>query len=240
MTNDTELPRSRRSASGRGGSRRRPALAFAVVLVAVTAGPAAATGVRDGSALPPYTATVSAVTRSTVPYSWRPGCPVAPSQLRLLHLRYFGFDGRSHVGEMIVNASVVDDVITVFGRLYAARFPIRRMVLVDVFHGRDPASMADDNTSGFNCRRAVAPGPPQWSVHAYGEAIDVNPVENPYIDVGVVMPPAGARFVDRADVRPGMAVAGGTLVEAFAAVGWYWGGHWTGSPDYQHFSSTGG
>jgi hypothetical protein len=180
------------------------------------------------------------VTPSTVRYSWRPGCPVPPSQLRLLHLRYYGFDNRSHVGTMVVNETVVNEVIAVFGRLYAARFPIRRMVPVDVFHGKDPASMAADNTSAFNCRLAVAPGPPQWSVHAYGEAIDVNPVENPYVDDGVAMPPAGARFLNRSEVRPGMAVPGGTLVEAFASVGWYWGGRWTSSPDYQHFSLTGG
>jgi hypothetical protein len=214
-------------------------LAMTLALIVTTAGPAEASG-GGGATIPPYTATVSAVTRATVPYSWRPGCPVGPNQLRLIRLRYYGFDGRSHVGRIVVNASVVDAVIAVFGRLYAARFPIRRMVPVDAYHGHDPASMAADNTSGFNCRRAVAPGPPQWSVHAYGEAIDVNPVENPYIDAGVVMPAAGARYLDRADVRPGMAVPGGTLVEAFAAVGWYWGGRWTGSPDYQHFSSTGG
>jgi hypothetical protein len=215
-------------------------LAVAFALVATTAGPVAAARGQSDSTLPPYFATVAMVTRATVPYSWRPGCPVAPIQLRLIHLRFYGFDGRSHIGRIIVNASVVDSVVRVFGILYAAHFPIRRMVPVDAYHGHDPASMAADNTSGFNCRRAVAPGPPQWSVHAYGEAIDVNPVENPYIDGAVVMPAAGARFVDRSDVRPGMAVPGGTLVEAFASVGWYWGGRWTGSPDYQHFSSTGG
>lgn len=141
---------------------------------------------------------------------------------------------------MIINAAVVVAVRTVFTRLYQARFPIRRMEPVDAFHGSDPASMAADNTSGFNCRRAVAPGPPQWSAHAYGEAIDVNPIENPYFEGGVVQPPAGARFMDRSNVRPGMAVYGGTLVDAFLSVGWYWGGRWTASPDYQHFSSTGG
>jgi hypothetical protein len=100
--------------------------------------------------------------------------------------------------------------------------------------------MAADNTSGFNCRNAVTSGPPQWSVHAYGEAIDVNPLENPYIDGGVVMPTAGTAYVNRAPYRPGMAVPGGQLVEAFASVGWQWGGWWTSSPDYQHFSKTGG
>ncbi|MGA9077272.1 MAG: M15 family metallopeptidase [Acidimicrobiales bacterium] len=238
------IHRGRQVASPRAGRpptrRRLLVVAIALGLILTAAGPAAAAGSGSSPALPPFKATVYAVTTATVRYSWRPGCPVAPSQLRLIRLRYYGFDHESHVGRIIVNASVVDAVIKVFGLLYAARFPIRRMVPVDAYHGQDPASMAADNTSGFNCRRAVAPGPPQWSVHAYGEAIDVNPVENPYIDAGVVMPAAGATFVDRADVRPGMAVPGGTLVEAFASVGWYWGGRWMGSPDYQHFSSTGG
>jgi hypothetical protein len=240
MTQGAARSRFSRRSFRDGRSGRLSTLAVAVALVVVTAGPVAAANAQTTTTLPPYTATVSTVTRSTVRYSWRPGCPVSPSQLRLLHLRYVGFDGRSHVGSIIVNAAVVSDIISVFGRLYAARFPIRRMVPVDVYHGQDPASMAADNTSGFNCRYAVAPGPPQWSVHAYGEAIDVNPVENPYVEHGDAQPAAGASFLDRADVRPGMAVPGGPLVEAFASVGWYWGGRWTDSPDYQHFSLTGG
>jgi len=101
--------------------------------------------------------------------------------------------------------------------------------------------MAADNTSAFNCRRAVtAGGPGAWSSHAYGRAIDVNPVENPYVLGREVLPPQGAAFLDRGDVRPGMAVAGGPLVAAFAAAGWQWGGRWNGSPDYQHFSADGG
>jgi hypothetical protein len=158
----------------------------------------------------------------------------------MLHLGYVGFDGLDHVGTMVVNESVVTQVVEVFRELFAARFPIRSMVPEDAFHGHDPESMAADNTSGFNCRDAVAPGPPQWSVHAFGEAIDVDPVENPYLEGGQVQPAAGAPYLDRSDVRPGMAVWGGTLVDAFSSVGWYWGGRWTDSPDYQHFSSTGG
>ena len=98
--------------------------------------------------------------------------------------------------------------------------------------------MAADNTSAFNCRYAVASGPRRWSVHAYGQAIDVNPVENPYVFGRRVLPPAGRWYLDRAASRPGMAVAGGALVQAFAAVGWGWGGRWS-PPDYQHFSATG-
>ncbi|TML52642.1 MAG: M15 family metallopeptidase [Actinobacteria bacterium] len=105
---------------------------------------------------------------------------------------------------------------------------------------KDERSLEHDNTTGFNCRYAVAPGPKRWSVHAYGLAIDVDPVENPYVEGGRVHPRAGRAFLDRSHVRPGMAVWGGTLVRAFAAVGWRWGGRWTSAPDYQHFSRTGG
>jgi hypothetical protein len=111
---------------------------------------------------------------------------------------------------------------------------------VSAFGGSDDRSMAADNTSAFNCRYAVAPGPKRWSVHAYGEAIDVNTVENPYLEGGHVLPPAGRAFTDRGRYRRGMAVAGGVLVRAFASVGWLWGGRWTASPDWQHFSKTGG
>jgi hypothetical protein len=111
---------------------------------------------------------------------------------------------------------------------------------IDAYGGNDEASLDADNTSGFNCRYAVASGPKQWSVHAYGKAIDVNPVENPYIEGGRVHPVAGGPYVARTPRRPGMALAGGDLVRAFASAGWQWGGRWTGSPDYQHFSATGG
>ena len=131
-------------------------------------------------------------------------------------------------------------VVGVFSTLYADRFPIRQMQPEDAFGGHDPASMAADNTSGFNCRNAVATGPPHWSAHAYGTAIDVNPVENPYLEGGVVQPANGRDFFDRAHMRPGMAGPGTALNQAFAAIGWQWGGRWTSAPDYQHFSANGG
>jgi hypothetical protein len=199
---------------------------------------------RPASARAPlaaFSATVSGpLTAADVPFSWHPGCPVQPGELRAIHLSYVGFDGRAHIGEIIVNASVVKQVIDVFSVLYRARFPIMKMEPVDVFHGSDPRSMAADNTSGFNCRLAVASGPPQWSMHAYGLAIDVNTVQNPYLEPGSdVQPAAGAAYVDRSDIRPGMAYPGGVLVSAFSSVGWGWGGNWAGSPDYQHFSVNG-
>jgi hypothetical protein len=183
---------------------------------------------------------MSPVTAAELPYTWRPGCPVGPSALRLLHMDYWGFDGRPHVGAMVVNATVVAAVTSVFQRLYDDRFPLAEMVPEDAYHGDDNAAAAADDTSGFNCRYAVAPGPPQWSVHAYGEAIDVNDVQNPYVDGATIIPPSGADYLNRSDVRPGMAVPGGVLVAAFAAVGWQWGGRWSPGTDYQHFSLTGG
>jgi hypothetical protein len=188
------------------------------------------------AAPPPFVATVAPVTAEQLPYSWRPGCPVAPAQLRLVRLSYWGFDGKPHVGRLVVNADVTRAVTVVFGRLYDARFPIRRLRPIDAYRGSDDASIAADNTAGFNCRYAVAAGPKSWSVHAYGRAIDVNPVENPYLVGGRVLPPRGAAFLDRSPHRRGMAE--GELVDAFAAVGWGWGGRWS-TPDYQHFSANG-
>jgi D-alanyl-D-alanine carboxypeptidase-like protein len=189
---------------------------------------------------PPFTHTVSRVTPAQLPYSWRAGCPVAPSQLRRLRVAYWGFDRQAHRGSLVVNADAVGDLVHVFSRLYAARFPIRRMLPIDAYRGRDEPSLEADNTSAFNCRYAVAPGPKRWSIHAYGRAIDVNPVENPYLEGGRVHPRSGRAYLDRWRFRRGMAVSGGLPVRAFAAVGWSWGGRWTGTPDYQHFSATGG
>jgi hypothetical protein len=204
-------------------------MALALVLVALL-----------GAKAPPFAATISPVTAEQLGRSYRPGCPVAPAQLRLVRVAYWGFDDRRRVGSLVVSAAVASEVVTVFRRLYRERFPIRRIEPIDVYGGSDDASMAADNTSAFNCRYAVAPGPRHWSAHAYGEAIDVNPVENPYLEGGKVLPPAGARYADRSRPGRGTAVSGGTLVEAFRTVGWSWGGRWAGSPDYQHFSATGG
>jgi len=207
-----------------------------VLLAALLAGAVLAVDVTPS---PRFTASVSPVRWSDVRFSYRTGCPVGPPDLRLVRLSYWGFDGRPHSGSLVVHRRVAADVAMVFRRLYDVRFPIRRMVPVAAYRGSDDASMAADNTSAFNCRRAVGSTTGRWSQHAYGLALDVNPVENPYLLGSRILPPAGWRYADRALDRPGMAVGGGVLVEAFAAIGWRWGGGWTGSPDYQHFSSTG-
>jgi hypothetical protein len=189
---------------------------------------------------PPFSHSASRVTAADLPHSWHRGCPVAPASLRRLRLGYWGFDGRAHTGALIVNVKAVASLTRVFSRLYAAPFPIRRMRPIDAYGGNDERSLDADNTAAFNCRYAVASGLKRWSAHAYGLAIDVNPVENPYVLGGRVNPRAGRAYLDRSRFRPGMAVTGRLLVRVFAAAGWQWGGRWTGSPDYQHFSATGG
>jgi hypothetical protein len=186
-----------------------------------------------------FVATAAAVTAGELGASWRPGCPVGPAQLSALTLSYWGFDNQPHLGTLIVNSAVAGPVESVFRQLFDERFPIRQMVPVSAYGGSDAASAAADNTAGFNCRTAIAPGPPHWSEHAYGLAIDVDTVENPYLEGGQILPPNGAPYVTRSDVRPGMAVPGGQLVAAFRSIGWGWGGNWAGTPDYQHFSSDG-
>ena len=129
-------------------------------------------------------------------------------------------------------------LVAVFRHLYAANFPIRRMEPVDRYRGDDFRSIEADNTSAFNCRAATGSG--NWSNHAYGLAIDVNPIENPYVSGGRSSHAASGPYVDRSRRRPGMAVEGGVLVEAFRSAGWGWGGTWSGSVrDYQHFSYNG-
>ena len=170
--------------------------------------------------------------------SWRPGCPVSLDDLRLVRARYVGFDGRPHAGRIVVHRDVAADVLGVLRRLYAARFPIRRMRPVDAYRGSDFRSIEADNTSAFNCR--YVDGTTRWSEHAYGRAIDLNPIENPYVTAGgTTSHPASRAYLRRAPYRPGMAIEGGVLVGAFAAVGWSWGGRWSGARDYQHFSASG-
>jgi hypothetical protein len=177
-------------------------------------------------------------TRARMRYSWHRGCPVPIRDLRLIHMSYVGFDRETHMGEMVVHRSVGRDVVRAFHALYEAGYPIRRMRLVDDYRGDDDRSMADDNTSAFNCRRVT--GGSSWSEHAYGWAVDINPVENPYVSAGgKVLPPAGRKYADRRSRARGVIHHGDTVWRSFHAIGWGWGGDWRSFHDYQHFSATG-
>ena len=164
-------------------------------------------------------------------------CPVDLADLRLLTVRYVGFDGRVHSGQLVAHQRYARDLVGVFRELYDARFPLRRMHLVDAYGGDDDRSMAADNSSAYNCRTVA--GQSSFSAHAYGAAVDLNPVENPYVTAAGVLPPAGRPFVeiDRSrGVRAGrgVIVADDVVVRAFAKIGWKWGGVWN-EADYQHF-----
>ena len=173
---------------------------------------------------------------------WQPGCPVPLSDLRLLTVTHWGFDGREHEGQLVVHRDSARQLTTVFRKLHALKFPIRHMRLDDMY-GPRRARPADGDISGaFHCRRAVpspcGSGSGNWSNHAYGHAIDLNPNENPYIGCGAVYDPRSRPYVDRTPLRKGMVTP--AVVRAFASIGWGWGGDWTGdTKDYMHFSTTG-
>ncbi|MHB8060506.1 MAG: M15 family metallopeptidase [Gaiellaceae bacterium] len=169
--------------------------------------------------------------------SWHKGCPVQPSELRLVRVSFWGFDGRAHSGRLIVQRSYVRPVIKALRTLYYKRFPIRRMRPVEAYGSSDDRSMAADNTSAFNCRGVA--GSSAWSEHAYGRAIDINPLENPEVRRGAVSPPGGRAYTDRSKWKKGMIHSGDRAVRAFEAVGWKWGGYWHSLQDYQHFSWNG-
>ena len=211
------------------------AVATLVVLVVLAAAPAATSNPAQfrGSVSP----IDAALTKRMTGVSWKPGCPVALRDLRLLTLQHWDFDGRSRTGRLVVHRSVARDLVQVFRELYAARFPIRRMGLVDAYGGSDFRSIEADNTSAFNCR--YVEGTSRWSNHAYGTAIDVNPIENPYVAGGRTSHRASVPYLDRSRRRAGMAYEGGALVRTFDRIGWGWGGRWTSVKDYQHFSANG-
>jgi hypothetical protein len=186
---------------------------------------------------PRFRATIEPAPVERMTASWRPGCPVAPEDLRLLTLTHWGFDGELHRSELVIHEDQARAVKEAFRALFKARFPIKRMRLVDVYGGDDDRSMAANNTSGFNCR--TVEGSSSWSEHAYGRAIDINPIQNPAVEGGRVSPPAGARYLDRSGRSKGLIRADDAVVRAFASIGWGWGGYWTSFKDYQHFSATG-
>ena len=215
-------------------ARRALAVAAALLVLGAAAGPAASAERFRSS----VSRIGPALADRMTPTSWRPGCPVGLADLRQVWVRHWDFNGRVRSGVLIVHEDAAADVVKAFRRLFNAHFPIRRMRLVDAYGGSDYASIEADNTSAFNCRPVTGGG--GWSEHAYGRALDINPIENPYVSGGTTSHRASVPYLDRSRVRPGMAVEGGALVRAFDAVGWGWGGRWSGIKDFQHFSMSGG
>ncbi|HVW44731.1 MAG TPA: M15 family metallopeptidase [Amycolatopsis sp.] len=186
-----------------------------------------------------YASTISAVPAQVLSRStWQAPCPVKAAELRYLTMSFWGFDGKPHTGEMLVNVSVSSQVTSVFGELFAARFPIEEMRVTSPAELNAPPTGDGNNTSAFVCRPVR--GQTNWSAHAYGLAIDLDPFCNPYTQGDVVLPELASAYLDRSWRRPGMVLANDATVRDFAAIGWSWGGAWRSPTDRMHFTATGG
>ena len=162
----------------------------------------------------------------------------------MLSVSHWGFDGQIYTGQLVVNRSAARPLATVFRRLYALRFPIRHMQFADAYVPRRMQPRDQDISGSFECRQAVpspcsgGTGTGTWSEHAYGLAVDLNPIENPYVGCGMTRKRASLPYLNRSRLRPGMVTP--AVVRAFRAIGWGWGGAWSGSTkDYMHFSASG-
>ena len=162
-------------------------------------------------------------------------CRVGYDELRYVHILYVDFDGQEQEGELMVNRRVADDVIDIFYKLYLKQYPLASVKLVDDFGqpGDDGNSMRANNTSAF-CYRQVT-GSNHLSWHRFGAAIDINPLQNPYVNKGRVSPEEAREYLDRKDKRPHMIDHSDYCYKVFKAHGWKWGGDWAGDKDYQHF-----
>jgi hypothetical protein len=193
------------------------------------------------SSISPLSPAVRAQVRKT---AWHPGCPVPLSGLRVLTVSYHGFDGHRHTGRLVVNASAAPPLARVFRKLYALHFPIRHLSIAAVYGPLRSRPRDNDMTGSFECRQAVpspcvgGSGTGTWSEHAFGQAVDLNPLENPYVGCGQSRDPRARPYFDRSRHRRGMVTP--AVVRAFASIGWGWGGSWSGSTkDYMHFSASG-
>jgi D-alanyl-D-alanine carboxypeptidase len=169
--------------------------------------------------------------------SWRPGCPMEPEELTWLRLAFWGFDDRRHTGELLVHEDVARDLVSVFEQLYAAKFPMEELTIVTRKELDAPPTGDGNSTTAFACRPTT--GGTSYSQHAYGLAVDVNSFQNPYVSGDLVLPELASAYLDRTPERPGMIEANGPVVQAFASIGWEWGGAWSTLKDYQHFSANG-
>lgn len=166
--------------------------------------------------------------------SWKSSVPYKINDLVHVKVLYWGFDETTHKGELIVHKIVALDVMEIFQELYQAKFPIDKIKLIDEYQAVDDLSMEDNNTSAL-CVREVTNKKGEFSRHAFGTAIDINPIQNPYITSGFIVPNEGKEYINRSDVRKGMIIEEDICYNAFIKRGWEWGGHWSKIKDYQHF-----
>lgn len=173
--------------------------------------------------------------------SYRDNDDISLSDLRYLRVLYLGFDGQTHVGELIVNKAIEKDILEIMAELYANKYPIEKMVLIDDYEADDDASMEDNNTSAFNYR--VIAGTDKLSMHGLGLAIDINPQYNPYVSTTStgelhISPENGADYADRSADFPHKLEENDLCCRLFLEHGFTWGGDWKSVKDYQHFEKT--
>ncbi len=201
--------------------------------------------ILTSTVLAEYSSSISPITseikkRMILGKSWKEGCPVALKDLRYLRIKHIDFNGEEKMGEVIVHKEVSVEVTEIFEALYDARYPIKKMRLVSDYKGSDWQSIESDNTSAFNCRSAT--GSKKWSKHSYGKAIDINPIENPYISrKGYISHRASQSYRKRVHRKSTYAdkailLKNDKAVKIFKKYGWEWGGDWSGVKDYQHFA----
>jgi len=163
--------------------------------------------------------------------SYKNYCPISLNSLRYIQLKYIGFDGKEHWGELVVNQAIANDIVAIFRELYNIKYPIRKMHLVSDYGASDFDSIEADNTSAFNCR--YVDGTHKWSNHTYGRAIDINPIENPYVSKsGHISHQASLKYANRQLFK---GVISPQVVKIFKKHGFRWGGNWHCCKDYQHF-----
>jgi D-alanyl-D-alanine carboxypeptidase len=187
---------------------------------------------------PRFTAHIGPVPKDVVKRStWRSKCPVTLSQLAYITMTFWGLDHEPHTGEMIVNSAVAAEVVRAFKKLYEARFPIEEMRVTTLKEQRAAPTGDTDDTSSFECRPVTLGS--SWSQHSFGLAVDINPFQNPYVRGDLVAPELARAYRNREWVRPGMIVPGDVVTQAFAGLGWGWGGDWISLKDWMHFSQNG-
>ena len=172
--------------------------------------------------------------------SWREGCPVSLPNLRYIRVNHWDFNNKTVSGEIIVHKDVADELVAIFEELYNIGYPIRQMQLVSNYNGNDWKSIDADNTSAFNCR-PVTGKKKKWSKHAYGKAIDLNPIENPYVSKsGHISHKASLKYRKRqhhinSPADKAILLKYDQATKIFKKYGWSWGGDWHTMKDYQHF-----
>ncbi|MDR1123903.1 MAG: M15 family metallopeptidase [Elusimicrobiota bacterium] len=170
--------------------------------------------------------------------SYPAGTLIPKEDLRLLRIKYYGFDGEIKTGDMIVHKTVAGELLDIFQELLAAEYPIEKISLIDYYDADDMRSMTNNNTSAFYWRNIT--GGKSLSYHAVGLAVDINPLYNPYVKGNIVEPPSAAVYLDRTTPVKGLiANSQDAAVRAFKKRGWRWGGDWRTLKDYQHFEKHG-